>query len=159
MAHKLVLVVRTDLRMGRGKVAAQAAHAAVCAYRRAAETAAPAVRRWMDEGQPKIVVRADSAAQLCVLAAPCLRPPTADRRLPAAPPHARRHALARAAAQHSLPHVTIRDAGHTQVEAGAETVLAVGPGACPRRAPRAERRAPSHRALAHSQPSPAQWTR
>ena len=105
MAHKLVLVVRTDLGMGRGKIAAQVAHAAVTAVL-AAQGAQDAqrgsdFRAWLLEGQPKVVLRAGSAAELSQIAD-----------------------AARAA---GLAAEIIRDAGRTQLAPGTLTCCAVGP--------------------------------
>lgn len=49
-----------DLGMGKGKIAAQCAHAALGSYKRALETRNPYLKQWMDQGQPKIVVKTDS---------------------------------------------------------------------------------------------------
>lgn len=49
---KMAIVVRKDLDMGKGKIAAQVAHAAVeCAMRNGQK-----VERWISEGQKKVVV-------------------------------------------------------------------------------------------------------
>ena len=99
MAAKLALVVRTDLGMGRGKIAAQVAHAAVAAVlatgRRRDFTA------WLAEGQPKVVLKVTSAEQLLEVAG-----------------------RARAA---GLPVELVQDAGRTQVAPGTVTCCAVGP--------------------------------
>src|SRR5690348_790068 len=47
---KLALVVRTDLDMGRGKIAAQVAHAAVAAVLNGVGGAV--FHRWLEDGQP-----------------------------------------------------------------------------------------------------------
>ena len=52
----MVLVVRKDLKMGKGKAAAQCAHAAVAAYRMALKH--PKILEvWEDCGQMKITVQ------------------------------------------------------------------------------------------------------
>jgi peptidyl-tRNA hydrolase, PTH2 family len=99
MAVKLVLVVRTDLGMGRGKIAAQAAHAAVAAA--LAGLGGPDFAQWLADGQPKVVLRAGSAGQLDEIAT-----------------------QARAA---GLPAEVIHDAGRTQLEPGTPTCCSVGP--------------------------------
>jgi len=99
MAVKLALVVRTDLGMGRGKIAAQVAHAAVAAV--LATGRSPDFAGWLAEGQQKVVLRAGSAEQLLDVA----------RR-------------ARAA---GLPVEVIQDAGRTQVPPGTVTCCAIGP--------------------------------
>jgi PTH2 family peptidyl-tRNA hydrolase len=96
---KLILVVRTDLGMGRGKLAAQVAHAAVAAALAAVDRAD--LIEWLNEGQPKVVLRVSSAEQL---------QDVADR-----------------ARQASLPVEVICDAGRTQVGAGTLTCCAIGP--------------------------------
>jgi peptidyl-tRNA hydrolase, PTH2 family len=96
---KLVLVVRADLGMGRGKIAAQAAHAAVTAV--LAGLGGAAVAAWLRDGQPKVVLRADDAEHL--------------------------DAIAAQAAAAGLPGQVISDAGRTQVAAGTQTCLAIGP--------------------------------
>jgi peptidyl-tRNA hydrolase, PTH2 family len=96
---KLVLVVRVDLGMGRGKIAAQAAHAAVAAVLAGLDGADLA--DWLEDGQPKVVLRADDADQL--------------------------DAIAAAAAAAGLPVQVISDAGRTQVVPGTQTCLAIGP--------------------------------
>jgi PTH2 family peptidyl-tRNA hydrolase len=100
---KLVLAVRTDLAMGKGKMCAQCAHAAILAFSAAGGAAAPLVRAWAAAGQPKVVVRAESEAALAALAA--------------------------AAAARGVRTALVRDAGRTQVEPGSPTVLAIGPAA------------------------------
>lgn len=52
------MVVRNDLGMGKGKIAAQCAHAAVGCVERAKKKDSPFLKNWMFQGQPKIVVSA-----------------------------------------------------------------------------------------------------
>jgi PTH2 family peptidyl-tRNA hydrolase len=97
---KQAIVVRADLGMGEGKLAAQVAHASLMAYEDADDRTRSA---WKGTGQKKIVLRADGESRLFELA---------DR-----------------ADAAGLPHAVVRDAGHTQLDPGTVTALAVGPGA------------------------------
>jgi peptidyl-tRNA hydrolase, PTH2 family len=101
MQAKLALLVRTDLGMGKGKIAAQAAHAAVAAALRNQGSAAFVT--WLRVGQPKIVLKVGSEEQL-------------------------RHVCA-AARSAGLPVEVVRDAGRTQVAPGTPTCCAIGPAA------------------------------
>jgi peptidyl-tRNA hydrolase, PTH2 family len=99
VAVKLTLVIRADLGMGRGKIAAQVAHAAVAAAlasRGSADFAA-----WEQEGQPKVVLKVAGEDQLRDVVA-----------------------AARAA---GLPVEVVLDAGRTQVAPGTPTCCAIGP--------------------------------
>jgi PTH2 family peptidyl-tRNA hydrolase len=97
---KQAIVARADLGMGEGKLAAQVAHASLQAYEDADQQAQ---REWKGSGQKKIVLQADGESQLFELA---------DR-----------------ADKKRLPHAIVRDAGHTQLDPGTVTALAVGPAA------------------------------
>ena len=97
---KQAIVARADLGMGEGKLAAQVAHASLQAYE---DAGAAARREWKGSGQKKVVLRADSESQL--------------------------FELAERADLEGLPHALVRDAGHTQLEPGTTTALAVGPAA------------------------------
>jgi PTH2 family peptidyl-tRNA hydrolase len=99
MPAKLALVVRTDLGMGRGKIAAQVAHAAVAAVLRDHRTGDLA--RWLDEGQPKVVLKVGGEDGL--------------------------RAVCAAAGKAGLPVHVIRDAGRTQIDPGTVTCCAIGP--------------------------------
>jgi len=96
---KLTLVVRADLGMGRGKIAAQAAHAAVAAALSSAGSRD--FRNWLRDGQPKVVLRVPGPEQLDEI-------------------------VAQAGAA-GLPVEIIQDAGRTQLEPGTTTCCAVGP--------------------------------
>ena len=96
---KQAIVARADVGMGEGKLAAQVAHASLSAYEDADRRARTA---WKGEGQKKIVLKASGEREIFELA---------DR-----------------AEREGLPHAVIRDAGHTQLEPGTVTALAVGPG-------------------------------
>jgi PTH2 family peptidyl-tRNA hydrolase len=96
---KQAIVARTDLGMGRGKLAAQVAHASLSAY----EDTSPKDRRaWKGGGQKKVVLKASGEDEL--------------------------FRLADAAEREGLPNAVVRDAGHTQLDPGTVTALAVGPG-------------------------------
>jgi len=97
---KQAIVARTDIGMGEGKLAAQVAHASLQAYERADRTAC---EEWTADGEKKIVLQGENEQRLFALAE------EADRK--------------------GLPHVVVRDAGHTQLEPGTVTALAVGPAA------------------------------
>jgi PTH2 family peptidyl-tRNA hydrolase len=96
---KQAIVVRTDIGMGTGKLAAQVAHASLSAYEDADERTR---RAWKGDGQKKVVLKGDGEATL--------------------------FELADVAENAGLPNAIIRDAGHTQLEPGTVTALAVGPG-------------------------------
>lgn len=100
---KLVLCVRTDLKMTKGKTAAQAGHATLGAYKKARQLDPGAVARWTAGAQPKIAVAIKSAGE-------------ADR-------------LERAARARGVTTYKVFDAGRTQIAAGSMTVIAVGPAA------------------------------
>jgi len=99
---KMVLVVRQDLKMGKGKAAAQCAHAAVGAYKKAARHQPLVLKKWERDGQAKITLKADSEEVL--------------------------EELELVAKSQKLVTSLIFDAGRTQIAAGSMTVLAVGPG-------------------------------
>lgn len=101
MAIKLVLVVRTDLGMGRGKIAAQVAHAAVAAALAGASARTGDFAGWLADGEPKVVLRVAGQDELLDVAS-----------------------RARAA---GLPVELVTDAGRTQVAPGTLTCCAVGP--------------------------------
>ena len=96
---KQAIVARADLGMGEGKLAAQVAHASLSAYQ---DADAPTRREWKGGGQKKIVLKANGESAL--------------------------FELADAAEGAGLPHAIVRDAGHTQLDPGTVTALAVGPG-------------------------------
>jgi len=99
---RMYFVVRTDLKMGAGKVASQVAHAAIMLYKRAVKESPQLVRSWELRGQPKIVLKAPGGHDELV----------------------RLEAEASAA---GVVTAVVRDAGHTQVDAGTATVLGIGP--------------------------------
>ncbi|KAL5964002.1 Peptidyl-tRNA hydrolase 2 mitochondrial [Taenia solium] len=99
---KLVLVVRSDLGMTKGKVAAQCSHATLECYRNALEDCPDVVSLWERIGQKKIALKAPDYEALIK--------------------------LQNAAEEAGLPHCLIHDAGRTQVPSGSATVLGIGPG-------------------------------
>ncbi len=101
--YKMVLAVRTDVNMLKGKMMAQCAHAALGLYMN--NDKHQYVRIWNELGQAKIVVKIHSRKEM--------------------------HELARQASALGIPNYIVRDAGRTQVEAGTETVIAIGPGPVP----------------------------
>ncbi|ELY43342.1 peptidyl-tRNA hydrolase Pth2 [Natronorubrum sulfidifaciens] len=97
---KQAIVARTDIGMGQGKLAAQVAHASLSAYEKADSQLQS---QWKSGGQKKVVLKGESERQL--------------------------HELAAIADSNGIPHAIVRDAGHTQLEPGTVTTLAVGPAA------------------------------
>ncbi|GAB3410596.1 peptidyl-tRNA hydrolase Pth2 [Haloparvum alkalitolerans] len=95
---KQAIVARADLGMGEGKLAAQVAHASLSAFQDAGRRTR---KKWQGEGQKKVVLRGDSESQLFELA---------DR-----------------ADKEGIPYAIVRDAGHTELEPGTVSALAVGP--------------------------------
>jgi len=58
--YKQVIIIRTDLKMSRGKIAAQAGHAAVSAAEEARKRRPDWWSAWIEEGQRKIAVKVRS---------------------------------------------------------------------------------------------------
>jgi len=96
--YKMVIVIRTDLKMGKGKIAAQAAHACLGSYRKADEKI---VERWEREGSKKIVLKVEGLRKI--------------------------KRLYEKAKRMGLPCFLVRDAGLTQIRKGSITALAIGP--------------------------------
>ena len=98
---KMVFVVNHELKMGKGKIAAQVAHAAVKATLACGEQDPSLLDAWFKTGQKKICVKGDSAQHLDQLSSD--------------------------AKKNGILVNKIHDAGHTQIPAGSFTVLALGP--------------------------------
>lgn len=58
--HKLVLCVRSDLKMQKGKIAAQVGHATLEAYKEARRRHPQALKTWEGQAQPKIALQVPS---------------------------------------------------------------------------------------------------
>jgi len=96
--YKQCIIVRNDIKMSCGKKCAQAGHAAVVAY----EKSAPGMKKaWMQEGQKKVVLKADNERILFEL-----------------------RSLAESA---GIASALIQDAGMTEIPPGTITALGLGP--------------------------------
>lgn len=97
---KQSIVIRDDIKMSRGKIAAQAAHAAVAAAELARKTYPEWYEKWLEEGQKKVVLKVSSEKELLELYEK---------------------------AKKNLPAVVIRDMGLTEIPPGTITAIAIGP--------------------------------
>jgi PTH2 family peptidyl-tRNA hydrolase len=97
---KQVIVLRTDLEIGKGKLAAQAAHASVeSVFRSDPKT----IQKWRDAGAKKVVLKVSSETEL--------------------------KKIQQLAAKAKLISVLISDAGLTQLKPGTKTAVGIGPDA------------------------------
>jgi peptidyl-tRNA hydrolase, PTH2 family len=100
---KQVIVVRSDLKMGKGKTAAQVAHAALDAAEGARNKHPGWYESWREQGQAKVVVKTEGGEEAL-------------------------EELQKQARSLGLPVSLIHDKGLTQLEPGTATCLGVGPG-------------------------------
>ena len=98
---KLVILMRSDLKMSKGKTAAQAAHAAVTCALASKKNNSRTFDRWMSEGQRKVVLKITSLKELYEFKA------IADAQ--------------------GLTNSLISDQGRTEIPAGSVTCLGIGP--------------------------------
>ena len=106
--QKMVLLVREDLNMSSGKVAAQCSHAAVGLFQRLISeeyrshpTVQKNLKTWIEEGQKKVCLSIANVEMLEDLRASC--------------------------SMKRIPYFVVEDAGRTEVAYGTETVMAIGP--------------------------------
>ena len=100
--YKLAVVVRQDLKMGKGKAAAQVGHASVSASEITRKKHSSWWRDWLDEGQCKVVLKANSEDEI--------------------------HELEMKAKRLGLPITIVRDRGLTQLRPDTLTCIGIGPG-------------------------------
>jgi len=107
--YKQAIVLRGDIKMSKGKAAAQAAHAAVEAVLIILDSDNPIwhkwLREWRREGQKKVVLKARDEKELLE--------------------------LFESAKRLGLPVSIIRDAGRTELPPGTLTAIAIGPAPAP----------------------------
>mmetsp|Transcript_18737 Transcript_18737/g.26567 ORF Transcript_18737/g.26567 Transcript_18737/m.26567 type:complete len:191 (-) Transcript_18737:292-864(-) len=99
--YKMVLCVNKELKMGKGKIAAQCCHAAVGCYKRARKHCPAAVSAWELSGCAKVAVQCETQEEM-------------------------EEILVRAY-NLGIPCYLVEDAGRTQIAAGSRTVLGLGP--------------------------------
>ncbi|MBI5398089.1 peptidyl-tRNA hydrolase [Candidatus Woesearchaeota archaeon] len=98
VAYKMVILVRQDLKLPKGKMAAQAAHAAVEASIRSPKEH---LKAWHQQGQKKVVLKVVDQQNL--------------------------FKYVQMAKENNLTTAVITDGGHTVVEPGTITCAAIGP--------------------------------
>ena len=97
-AYKQCIVIRADLKLTKGKVAVQAAHASILSYERAPIRDR---KRWKEQGQKKVVLKVYSLEEL--------------------------NKLRDAAEKVGLPCAIVEDAGLTEVPPKTVTAHGIGP--------------------------------
>jgi len=100
-SFKQVIAVRNDIKMGKGKLAAQVAHAAVTSALEAKSRNPEWFKEWWNEGQAKIVVKVSNEEELRI--------------------------LLKQAEELKIPSSLVVDRGLTQLEPGTVTCLGLGP--------------------------------
>ena len=101
MDFKQVIIVRRDVNMGTGKIAAQVAHAAVMGAEKVKASRIEWFNSWFAAGQAKVVVKVKSIEELM------------DVRM--------------RAEELNLPVVQVHDSGLTQIPSGTITCVGIGP--------------------------------
>ena len=99
---KQAIVVRGDLKLGKGKAAAQSCHASLAAYLKVKTKDSRIADDWVSEGMKKIVLKVSSEKELKEYFGKCK--------------------------ESGSPCEIIRDAGHTQIDPGTITCFGAGPG-------------------------------
>ena len=99
--YKLAILVRKDLKMGKGKIAVQASHASVMASDVARRNFKEWWKAWLSEGQCKIALKVTSESGLIK--------------------------LKKEAENFGIPTVIVQDKGLTQLEPGTITCVGIGP--------------------------------
>ena len=95
---KQVMVVRKDLKMGKGKIAAQCCHGSIGSYKK---TDSKIIKKWESNGYAKVVCKADSLEELLE--------------------------LKKEADENNVSNYLVVDAGRTQLPTSTTTVLGIGP--------------------------------
>lgn len=98
---KQVIIVRTDLDMGKGKTAAQVAHASLMSYFECEKSNKEVAEEWLETGEKKIVLKVDTEDVLVK--------------------------LFNAFKFKKIPCALVADAGLTEIPPGSKTALGVGP--------------------------------
>jgi len=99
--YKMVIVTRQDLNLSPGKLAAQAAHAAVACALETKKYNSKWFAKWQSDGGKKAVVKADCVEDF--------------------------YRLKEKAEKLDITTYLVVDAGHTEIPTGTKTVLGVGP--------------------------------
>jgi PTH2 family peptidyl-tRNA hydrolase len=95
---KQVIVVRQDLKMSKGKTAAQACHACLGAFKKSDLNK---IKKWELEGEKKVIVKVPTLEEL--------------------------FELKEIAKKNNIPNYMVKDAGRTELPIGTITCLAIGP--------------------------------
>lgn len=95
---KQAIIVNKDVKMSKGKTAAQVAHASVTAYATSKDTLS--TKDWYKNSMTKVVLQADLNTLL---------------------------AVAKGANENGIPVALIKDEGRTEIEPGTITCVAIGP--------------------------------
>lgn len=98
---KQVIIVRSDIEMGKGKLAAQVAHASLMSYFETQSKDKDIAKRWLDSGEKKIVLKLDGEDSL--------------------------KRFFEAFKFKKIPCAIVSDAGLTQLPPGTKTALGIGP--------------------------------
>ena len=98
----MAIVVRQDLKMGKGKIAAQVGHASVEGSETVRKGNRSLWKEWIQKGQCKVVLKVTSLSEI--------------------------RKLESKASKLDLPVVIIQDRGLTQLPANTITCMAIGPG-------------------------------
>ena len=101
MAIKQVIVVRTDLDMGKGKIAAQVGHACVLGAEHVRKSNPDWFSEWCVDGTEKVVLKVGNLKEL--------------------------EQVKQSAIEFDIPWSEVTDAGHTQIAPGTTTCISIGP--------------------------------
>ncbi|MBR9680837.1 MAG: peptidyl-tRNA hydrolase [Candidatus Altiarchaeota archaeon] len=97
---KQVIIVRNDLKMGKGKIAAQACHASLGVYKKVKKQDKKLIGVWETFGEKKVVLSANLEELM---------------------------EFKKWADGAKIPSYMVKDAGHTQLKPGTITALGIGP--------------------------------
>lgn len=98
---KQVIIIRSDIVMGKGKTVAQGAHASLMSYFEAERINKGMAKEWIDSGEKKIVLKVSDEESLIK--------------------------LYKAFEFKKIPCALVADAGLTQLPPGTKTALGIGP--------------------------------
>ncbi|MDD4049681.1 MAG: peptidyl-tRNA hydrolase Pth2 [Candidatus ainarchaeum sp.] len=98
--YKQIILVRNDLKLGKGKIAAQASHASLESYLLTSRKTPSIAENWLSEGQKKVVLKVESREELLKVFQEV---------------------------KSYFPAVIIKDAAHTQLKEPDFTCVGVGP--------------------------------